>query len=522
MRHVDSPPSDAHTLFEAFLAALGDADGGARLYRLHAPEAPVRHGAGLQHCSRVDETSFARAHGEISRRGQDVLPLFSLSRCLAVPEDPGASRSVAWFETKEQRQQTPLITAVGVETAACGPRVGWCTLASRIEPWTYTQGLLHSLSDYTWMRRTEPAPARALLDASYFRRHWRAPVELSTLPDARFSCRMSTVCCRNDFDIALAPEAQLVIDAVPWEGLEPRLAGTRLSVRADGKLQLKTAGEACRFLGARQQCLMHQAVGHQPFDTCAIFPYTFARTPDGVAVALSPVCPSARQGLGLAPLACEDDLRDRLAQAEPRECSDYRLAPNRPIVWEDFRQIETGLLSCLAAHELPLRRRLFVGTQMLGALLHNRAFTTAQWLVEPIPAITQELRAAIHGMLGKILRWDRHVLRALPPAPPSELATLEVRDPDVVARILQNMLFSKTYSYQYDLTTAFNFAVLLYLLALVMQAAVVPAPLPDRHWQELGSLGVHGLLKDVLHEGLPDGFRSVLGTSEFGHWMLAA
>jgi hypothetical protein len=83
------------------------------------------------------------------------------------------------------------------------------------------------------------------------------------------------------------------------------------------------------------------------------------------------------------------------------------------------------------------------------------------------------------------------------------------------------MLFGKSYSYEYDLTTAFNFAILLYLIALVMQATL-PGPLADRQWQELGALGVHGLLKNVLHPGVPDGFRSMLGTSEFGQWMLAA
>jgi hypothetical protein len=60
----------------------------------------------------------------------------------------------------------------------------------------------------------------------------------------------------------------------------------------------------------------------------------------------------------------------------------------------------------------------------------------------------------------------------------------------------------------------------LYLLTIVMQAAS-SGPLSDVMWQELGSLGVHGLLKNVLHDGVPEGFRAVLGTSEFGQWALA-
>jgi len=109
---------------------------------------------------------------------------------------------------------------------------------------------------------------------------------------------------------------------------------------------------------------MHQAVGRQPFETCAIFPYAFAHTPGGgIAVALSPVCPSARLGLGVAPLEAEDDLRDRLAQAEPRKTEVYRLRPDRAIAWENFRDIEKALLACLSADELPMRRRLYLGTR---------------------------------------------------------------------------------------------------------------------------------------------------------------
>jgi hypothetical protein len=162
-----------------------------------------------------------------------------------------------------------------------------------------------------------------------------------------------------------------------------------------------------------------------------------------------------------------------------------------------------------------------VGTRMLGAVLRGESFDTAGWLTEPLPPISAELRAAIRGMLEKVLGWDRKTLRASALSVPEDLAGLQLRDTTVVARILRNTLFSKSYSYQFDLTTAFNFGIVLYLLTLVMQAAV-PGPLPESHWRELGALGTHGLLKNLLHEGVPDGFRSVFATSEFGQWMLAA
>ena len=104
---------------------------------------------------------------------------------------------------------------------------------------------------------------------------------------------------------------------------------------------------------------------------------------------------------------------------------------------------------------------------------------------------------------------------------PAALTTLEVLEQPIITRILQNTLYCKTYSYTYDLTTAYNFVIVLYLLSLTMQAAS-GGPLTDAMWRELGSLGVHGLLKSVLHEGVPEGFRNVFGTPEFGQWLLAA
>jgi hypothetical protein len=399
-------------------------------------------------------------------------------------------------------------------------RIGWCTLASHVETWSYGDGLLQSLADYPWMRRAEPAMARTLLDASYFRRYWREPVKFTTLPDARFSCHMSTACCKHTFEITLPPEAQLLIDAMPWQSLAPHLSGTRLTERPDGKVQLKALNESCRFLGARGQCLIHQTLGRQPFGACSVFPYALAQTPEGVAVSLSPICGSTRLGLGVAPLDREDDLREKLVHAELRRTDAFRLTPKAEISWESFRDIEKVLCECLAVQTLPMRRRLHIGTQLLGALGRGEPFDMQRWLSEPLAEITSELRAVIRGMLSKILRWDRAVLRTLPPTIPSELFKLEVRESPVVARILRYTVYSKVYSYPFDLTTAHNLLIVLYLLTIIMQSTS-SGPLPDVMWQELGSLGVHGLLRNVLHDGVPEGFRALFGTIEFGQWMLA-
>jgi hypothetical protein len=157
---------------------------------------------------------------------------------------------------------------------------------------------------------------------------------------------------------------------------------------------------------------------------------------------------------------------------------------------------------------------------LLGALKDNQPIEISAWLAESPPQINAELRDAIRGMLARIICWERPTLRRLPRQIPADLVRLEVCETAVLSQILRNTLFCKVYSYPFDLTTAHNHLIVLYLLALTMQAA--GAPLSEEMWRELGSLGVHGLLKSILHEGMPDGFRSLLGTADFGMWMLAA
>lgn len=508
-------------LGSAFFAALCNPDGGEALYRLHAPDAPVRQGDGIGPARAIDADRFAATHRDISRRGELQLPRFASARLRQICRSERATEAIAWFEAQESRESRQIFVAFGVRTEDAGPRVVWSSPAEQMLPWSFREGLLQSLADYPWMRRAEPALPRSLLDAGYFRRYWRPALQFSTLPEARFSCHMSGACCRHDYEITLPPEAQLLLDAMPWDTLAPALAGTRLPVRADGQLQLKSPEEVCRFLGAGNQCLIHRTLGRQPFGACCVFPFSFAQTPQGIAVGLSPICASARHGHGIPAHQRLEDLRERLVHARPRSTDSYRLAPGVALAWEPFRDIEQGLCDCLAAEEMPLRRRLHVGARLLGALADGSPVDVPAWRSEPVPALTPELRAAIHGMLARLLGWNRAVLRELPREIPESLPTLEVEESAVMAQILRNTLFCKVYSYPLDLTTAHNYLIVLYLLALLMQSAA-PGPLPEHMWRELGSLGVHGLLKSMLHDGMPEGFRTLLGRSEFGVWMLAA
>lgn len=386
-------------LLGEFLEALCDAQSGRALYRMHAGDAPVRQGEGVGPAVAIDPEEFARAHREISLQGGNRLPAFSDPVFLQTTVSANPAESVTWFELRETREARRVTVALGTRLSDGRSRVVWCTLADRVLPWSFSDGLLQSLADYPWMRKNEPTAARALIDAAYFRRYWRAPVRFSSLPDARFSCQMSAACCRHDYEITLPAEAQLLIDAMPWQQLDPALAGTRLAQRSDGKLQLKSPDETCRFLGPRNLCLIHQTLGRQPFGPCCVFPFSFARTPEGVSVASSPICDSVRLGLGIRIEEREEDLRERLAHAEPRSADAYRLAPGVEVTWDRFREIEQALCDCLAASDVPMRRRLHVGARLLGALRDSQPIDLNAWVAEPAAAVTAPLREAIRSCL---------------------------------------------------------------------------------------------------------------------------
>ncbi|MFX9608444.1 hypothetical protein ABTU70_19630, partial [Acinetobacter baumannii] len=88
-----------------------------------------------------------------------------------------------------------------------------------------------------------------------------------------------------------------------------------------------------------------------------IFPVVFAHTPEGVDVALSPICDSTRGAIGPPLRERSKDLRERLAHSDPPRPQVLRLLPDAEIAWGVFREVEQGLCGLLSTDYLPMRRR---------------------------------------------------------------------------------------------------------------------------------------------------------------------
>ncbi|MGH8322656.1 MAG: hypothetical protein ACRETD_02485, partial [Steroidobacteraceae bacterium] len=105
--------SSIQEVFDGFLAALCEPEGGEVFHGMHAADAIVRYAEGVGPARGIDRGEFARAHREIGLGGQNELPHFACKALLQAPVDKNARDTVAWFEVIETREQRSLIAALG-------------------------------------------------------------------------------------------------------------------------------------------------------------------------------------------------------------------------------------------------------------------------------------------------------------------------------------------------------------------------------------------------------------------------
>lgn len=441
------PPEPVVACLLDFLAASADRAAGERLLDLIDPAAIVPFQGGLVRAGDLDRQAYAAARSALSP------PAFE------------------WVEAQDWWDDRVLLARVrandrelSVTAGFAGGKLSWIGLA----PPTPDAAIAHANA----LAELAAGPgwtAETWLERAHQRLIGREEPPLQTLPGTRFACHGTGACCRNAMAISLPATAQALVDALPWERIAPELAGTRLAPRPDGLLLLKRAHERCRFLDDQTRCRLHLALGRPVFAACTVYPFAFARTPDGVAVTASSGCGSARQGLG--PLLTEraSDLYERLYLDKRLATTDaYRLTRDQEVPWETFRDMEARVLAVLDGPGT-LSERLLAAARLLEGDAPPRP---------PMDALAQ---AAAAGMLG--------ALTAGHAAPHPRHADL--REAEGVAHVLKNLIFAKKASFTYDLLTAVNAAALLYMMALSIQSVLPPGPLPESFWEVVGQLPTH-------------------------------
>jgi hypothetical protein len=374
-------------------------------------------------------------------------------------------------------------------------------------------GLAQTLSDFPF--RTKVAP-RGWLDLAHARWVGAERPTFQVLPESRFTCAGSASCCRVDYVVEVDPVFQRVIDAIPWDTVRPELAGTRLPVLPNGQLEVKQHGADCRFLDENRRCTVHAALGRAVFPPCARFPFSFAETPDGVAVSASFVCGTVRANLGAPLTTRSNDLYQRLAIA-PRSVvrpATWRIFSGEPVAWEEYREAEGALITLLGRTELPLWRRLWLGSVLLTRWRGGARTLTVEAETTPVGFAPQQEREAVQALLADFLLClrIRHVPEIHRDAP---LAAGET-----VAIMIRNLLFAKILPTAFDLVTAYNLGIVMTLMAWHLEQAW-QGKLADADWEGLSQMFMHGGVLGVL-QGEDEGGRNrraMFASPEFGLWL---
>jgi Fe-S-cluster containining protein len=196
-------------------------------------------------------------------------------------------------------------------------------------------------------------------------------VDLRIHPSMRFSCTMCGKCCRG-WAISFTDEERRRLEAQDWGKRLPDLAGRTLWEPVPGaagpmtwRFRLREDG-ACPFLGERNQCRIHEALGAEAKPhTCRMFPFTFADTPAGTFVGLRFNCPGVLGGGGEPVTEGVRELVGLRRELEriatpPRYPDQVAVGARGRLDWDDVRVVEEAALRLLDEGGLPFLKRLLV------------------------------------------------------------------------------------------------------------------------------------------------------------------
>ena len=401
------------------------------------------------------------------------------------PDRGMAIAELTWDEDRSQR------AAFGLERQGGQTwLVSWSALIEG-DPLALERQRLAALAEIACLDAVRPlGAARTLLDLSYLRLHALPRTPLLFLPETRFTCHGSGVCCTHPMTIGIEANTARFIADLDWQALDPALAGSLLEPVPEasrnnlpfGHMLARDEAGRCRFLTRDIRCSVHDQAGRPIFKPSQIFPYLFSWCPDGICVTVHHMCPSARLGRGVAPAETETDIRGRLALASLLRTDRFRLLSNLEIGWKAFRAIEARLLDLLEG-DLPLRRKLWVALSWLEARIEDPDPAVDEaWYQQDLAVLAADPAAAFEEFVSFFdpffTRLDRRG---------SGTILLEDYEP-ILTRWFRSLLFSKATTYAEGLVGGMNDVVVVYRI-LERQFRRLAAPGVSEHfWREFFGL----------------------------------
>lgn len=191
------------------------------------------------------------------------------------------------------------------------------------------------------------------------------------LPEGiRYTCHQSGLCCPVFPRIPVDPESEQRLRQLDYQ----RLEGTGCAVRSPeeamaaepgshGGLVLRRRGSDhnCVFYSEDRLCAIHKTFGEpaKP-QVCRDFPYRYRKTPGGLYVGLSFVCPSVRGNRGKPVSEQRAELAEAASRALRHEDASGPILFNRKLAlsWRDYLDLEQGFYDLLDRTDVPLAQRL--------------------------------------------------------------------------------------------------------------------------------------------------------------------
>jgi hypothetical protein len=230
-------------------------------------------------------------------------------------------------------------------------------------------------------------------------------------PSQNWSCHQSGTCCGTFPHIPVDAEAARVMANHDYgrlqqetgltvarfeEGVEPApddprvSTGLRLRRHAPGPADPHLAGHPadCVFHCADQACGLHRIFGDRGKpQLCRDFPYRFRQTPSGTVIGLSFVCPSVRGNQGKPLVEQTEQLALHAAEAFAPQfhSGEVYLNPKLHMEWNDYLELESGLIELVERPALPLAvrlRALHIAVNMLD-LLHQATHGATEPMAPP-------------------------------------------------------------------------------------------------------------------------------------------
>ncbi len=367
-------------------------------------------------------------------------------------------------------------------------------------------------------------PFRSLLDVAFTRMARLPDEKLLFLPETRFSCHGTGLCCSQALTIPLEPHAALFLAETDWPALAPGVGAgpyvwdvsvdERDRVGFDHMLAYRDDG-TCHLLRDDNRCAVHALLGRAVLTPCHVFPYHFAWSPDGVCVTVHHLCPSAAHQRGAPPRDQARDIRSRLAISGGVRADRFGLTYARDLSWEEFRAAEALLLDILAG-PTPLAYKLWNALDWLKEYGSGAAPPAGEPELPPVDAAGWEVLERVAASFDHFF----YRVEGLP-AGGMPLAAME----PVLTRWFRSLVFGKTLTYAHGLVGGLNALALIYRIMSRQLGRWGDAGPPGAFWSNLFSLvtparGAFQRHIATLYGGSADAVAAMTGSPLFGQNLL--